>query len=79
MTNESEHFQQAEAWLKDAECEFAEHGVTTRAQFCAQLAGVHAQLAEAADVDREASAAVRLSSAVKDGTDALDVSVRGVR
>lgn len=78
MTNETEHYADAEAWLKRAEAAYAaEQHFDDDSRICLKFAEVHALLSTAADIDREASAEQRLAECVPDGMDSLTVSVRG--
>ena len=75
--NESDHYCAAEKWLRMAETAYRDNAEFETVTVLTRLANVHAQLAIAADVDREASAEQRIAECVPNGGQALAVSVRG--
>lgn len=77
--NECAHYRDAEEYLDHAEGVYAENGPCDRVDTLLRFAAVHAQLAQAADIDRGATASDRLASAVPDGGSSLTVAVAGGR
>lgn len=75
--NESRHYCEAEKWLRMAEGAYADGVDLDVITVLQRFAEVHASLAAAADIDREADAEARIASCVPNGSEALAVSVRG--
>ena len=82
-SNESQHYAAAEKWLERAEgrYEVAREDCTFDSEdrefvdYALRFANVHAQLAIAADVDREADAGARIAECVPEGGSRLQVAV----
>ena len=73
--NESQHYSQAEKWLKQAEAMYEREGANLDVDTFLRFANVHAQLAIAADVDREATAGQRIAECVPEGGSRLQVAM----